>query len=142
MIPFNYTLAERSARYLAFLTAFDAPVTPRSAEDARSVELARILAFEPDKMVETIVLSSTLLSERDFAAGCQPGVAFEVDSLKTHFRTDHATMLSGCKLVGAMPFERKGKSIWADDRSVRFTLDAAAIERANAKASGCDGYAD
>jgi len=40
-------------------------------------------------------------------------------------------MLSAAKLCGAMPLERKGKTVWADDERVRFTLDAAAIERAN-----------
>jgi len=81
MLPFNTNLAEQSAKYLAFLAAFDAPATPRTAEDARSCELARILAFEPDKMAEVIAMASALLFERDFAAGCQPGVAFDVDSL-------------------------------------------------------------
>ncbi|MGR1580503.1 hypothetical protein ACSSNL_03465 [Thalassobius sp. S69A] len=81
-------------------------------------------------------MASALLYERDFAAGCQPGVAFDVDSLMTHFHTDRAAMLSAAKLCGAMPFEEKGKTIWADSETVRFTLDAAAIARATAKAQG------
>lgn len=136
MLPFNTNLAEQSAKYLAFLAAFDAPTTPRTAEDARSVELARILAFEPDKMAEVIAMASALLFERDFAAGCQPGVAFDVHSLAQHFVTDGAAMISAAKLCGAMPFERNGKTVWADDERVRFTLDAAAIARATAKARG------
>ncbi len=136
MLPFNTTLAEQSAKYLAFLVAFDSPATPRTAEDARSCELARILAFEPDKMAAVIAMASALLYERDFAAGCQPGVAYDVDSLMAHFHTDRAAMLSACKLCGAMPFERDGKTVWADDERVRFTLDASAIARATSKAQG------
>lgn len=136
MLPFNTNSAEQSAKYLAFLTAFDAPATPRTPEDARSAELARLLAFEPDKMAEVIAMASVLLYERDFAAGCQPGVAYDVDSLMAHFHTDRAAMMSAIKLCGAMPFERNGKTVWADDERVRFTLDAAAIGRANFEARG------
>ena len=136
MLPFNTTLAEKSARYLAFLTAFDAPATPRTAEDARSAELARILAFEPEKMSEVIAMASVLPYERDFTAGCQPGIAYDVGSLMAYFHTDRAAMISAAKLCGAMPFERSGKTVWADDERVRFTLDAAAIARATAKAQG------
>ena len=131
MLPFNTNLAEQSARYLAFLMAFDAPATPQTPEDARSAELARILAFEPEKVAEVIAMASALLFERDFVAGCQPGVAFDVDSLMAHFLTDRASILSAAKLCGAMPFERKGKTVWADSENVRFKLDAAAIEHAN-----------
>ncbi len=81
-------------------------------------------------------MASVLLFERDFAAGCQPGVAYDVGSLMACFHTDRATMLSAAKLCGAMPFEKKGKTIWADSETVRFTLDASAIARATAKAQG------
>lgn len=131
MLPFENNLAEQSAKYLALLASFDAPATPKTATDARSAELARVLAFEPDTLADVTALASALLTERDFAAGCQPGVAYDVDSLATHFQTHRAMMLSACKLVGAMVFERYGKTVWADDERVRFTLDSGAIEWAN-----------
>ena len=136
MLPFETNLSERAARYLAFMVALDASATPTTASEARSAELARILAFDPDRLPELTTLSNRLLSERDFAAGCAPGVAFDLDTLADHFDTDRPMILSAAKLCGAMPFQRKGKTVWADDERVRFTLDAAAIEAANATLAG------
>ncbi|RVT84568.1 hypothetical protein DXV76_12905 [Rhodobacteraceae bacterium CCMM004] len=136
MPPFDTNLAEQSARYLALLAAFDAPATPQTAADARSAELARILAFAPETLPEVTAVASALLTERDFAAGCQPGVAYDGDSLRTHFQTDRATILSAAKLCGAMPFERNGTTVWADDERIRYKLDSGAIEWANSNLEG------
>ena len=136
MLPFEDTLAARAAKYLAFMTALDAPAIPTAPGEARSGELARILAFDPDRLPELTQLSTELLAERDLVAGCQPGVAFDLESLAGYFQTDCPMMLSAAKLCGAMPFQRKGQTIWADDERVRFTLDAAAIEAANANLAG------
>lgn len=136
MLPFNTNLAKKSARYLAFLVALDAPANPKTPEDARSAELARIVAFEPDRLSAITALSSELLTERDFYAGCQPGVVYDVDSLASHYQTDCTAMLSACKLCGAMPFLRKGRTLWADDERFRYTLDSGAIEWGKANLAG------
>lgn len=131
MLSFETNLAEKSARYLALLTVFDAPPTPKTPEHARSAELARILAFEPERLPEITTLSLELIVERDFYAGCAPGVAYNVDSLANHYKSDRATMLSACKLCGAMPFHRNGKTVWADAEKVNYTFDSGAIEWSN-----------
>ena len=136
MLPFEDTLVVRAAKYLAFMTALEAPATPTTSSEARSAELARILAFDPDRLAELTRLSTELLAERDFVAGCAPGVAFDLESLAGHLDTDRPMILSAAKLCGAMPFQRKGRTVWADDERVRFTLDAAAIEAANATLAG------
>lgn len=132
MVPFEFNcLADQSARYLAFCLAMGVPNEPKTPEQARDAEIARLLAFSPNALPEVLALSQVLLAERDFVAGCQPGVSFDVDSLAQHFQTDSTTMLSACKLVGAMPCQWKGQAVWADDTSFRFTLDSGAIEWAN-----------
>lgn len=46
--------------------------------------------------------------------------------------------MGAIKLCGAVPFERNGKTVWADDERVHLTFDAAAIGRVTAKAQGGD----
>ncbi len=139
MLPHqNENLTVQSLRYLSLCVALDTPPEPATPEQARNTEIARLLAFDPNSLPAAFALSEALLFERDFAAGCQPGVAFDVDSLTQHFQTDRQTMMGAIKLCGAMPFESNGKTVWADDERVRLTLDAAAIGRATAKAQGAD----
>lgn len=133
MLTEDRSLAEKSALYLALLTAFCLTThAPKSPHEASKHEMVRLLSFDQEMLPEAVALSNEIGAARDEILGPMLCAVYDLKSIAAHYGVPLALVQSAVSLLGAMPIHNvtTGKTVWAEGRSANVPFGGEDIARA------------